>query len=176
MSELMARDIMTRTVIRVHDDWDLSELAATFTQHMITGAPVIDRERRLVGVVSTTDLARHKSGHAVRDAKPHEFYIQGGEPLSEGAQGFFVEEGGELKVRDIMTPMIFSVPLNATLSEMAETMVSGRVHRLIVTEGKEVVGIVTTLDMLETLREPRALHDDVETQGRPHQAADRRQR
>lgn len=166
MSELIARDIMTRNVIRVHDDWDLSELAATFTQHMITGAPVIDHERRLVGVVSTTDLARHKSGRAVRDATPHEFYIQGGETLSEGSHGFFVEEGGELTVRDIMTPMIFSVPLNATLSEMAETMVSGRVHRLIVTEGKEVVGIVTTLDMLKTLRQPAGARGDAEPSGR----------
>jgi CBS-domain-containing membrane protein len=175
MSELIARDIMTRNVIRVHDDWDLSELSATFTQHMITGAPVIDRERRLVGVVSTTDLARHKNGRAVRDATPHEFYVEGGESLSEGAHGYFVEEGGELKVRDIMTPTIFSVPLNASLSEMAVTLVNGRVHRLLVTEGKEVVGIVTTLDMLETLRQPVAsARDDVERKGRTLQDSDSR--
>ena len=52
-----------------------------------------------------------------------------------------------------MTPMVFSVSVNASLAEMADIMIGGRVHRLIVTEGNEVVGIVTTLDMLKTLRE-----------------------
>jgi CBS domain-containing protein len=34
-------------------------------------------------------------------------------------------------------------------------MIGGRVHRLIVTNGDEVMGIVTTLDMLKALREQR---------------------
>lgn len=154
MSERTARDIMTPDVIRVHDDWTLSELAATFTEHMITGAPVIDHARRLVGVVSTTDLARHRTIRAVRDMVPHDFYVRGWERLSDDAHGFFVEEDSEVKVRDIMTPMIFSISANASLAEMADTMIRGRVHRLIVTEGHEVVGIVTTLDMLKAFREP----------------------
>jgi CBS domain-containing protein len=41
---------------------------------------------------------------------------------------------------------------------MADTMVGGSVHRLIVTDGDRVVGIVTTLDLLRGLRDrwPRA--------------------
>ena len=153
MSELTAKDIMTQNVIRVHADWALSELAATFNEYMITGAPVIDHGRKLVGVVSTTDLARQRNSGAVRETVPHDFYVRGWEQLGDDGRGFSIAEDSELRVRDIMTPMIFSVPLEATLAEMADIMVGGRVHRLIVTDGDEVVGIVTTLDMLETLRE-----------------------
>lgn len=153
MNELTARDIMTKNVVCVHDDWMLSELAATFTEHMITGAPVIDGARRFVGVVSTTDLARQGAARSVRETVPHDYYVRGWEQLSEHAHGFFVEEDSELKVREIMTPMIFSVSANTSLAEMADTMIGGRVHRLIVTEGSEIVGIVTTLDMLKALRD-----------------------
>lgn len=159
MSGLTARDIMTRNVIRVYDDWTLSELAATFNEHMITGAPVIDEGQQLVGVVSTTDLARHGNNHTVRETVPHDFYIRAWEQVSDDARGFYVEEDSGLKVRDIMTPMIFSVSIDASLLEMADTMVGGRVHRLIVTDGKEVVGIVTTLDMIKAFRD--------ETRGTP---------
>ena len=153
MKTLTARDIMTREVIRVHDDWPLSELAATFAEHMITGAPVIDGARRLVGVVSTTDLARQRTNRAVREAVPHDYYVRGWQELNEDARGFYVEEESELKVRDIMTPMIFSVSIDASLEEMADTMIGGRIHRLIVTDKNEVAGIVTTLDMLKAFRE-----------------------
>jgi CBS domain-containing protein len=52
-----------------------------------------------------------------------------------------------------MTPVIFSVSENARFQEMADTMVGGRIHRLIVTDGDSVIGIVTTLDLLRGLRD-----------------------
>lgn len=153
MSEVKARDIMTPEVISVHDDWTLSELAAAFTDHMITGAPVIDDTGKLVGVVSTTDLARQGNVRSVRETVPHDYYLRGWDQLSEDTHGFQIEEDSELRVRDIMTPMIFSVSLDASLEEMADMMIRGRVHRLIITNGKEVAGIVTTLDTLKALRD-----------------------
>jgi CBS domain-containing protein len=65
---------------------------------------------------------------------------------------FQVEEDVGLSVREIMTPLIFKVPENASIAEMADTMIGGRIHRLIVTREDHVVGIVTTLDMLKAIR------------------------
>ena len=47
MAELTAKDVMTRNVITVRDDATLSELVATLTEHMITGAPVVDEKGHL---------------------------------------------------------------------------------------------------------------------------------
>jgi predicted transcriptional regulator len=61
-----------------------------------------------------------------------------------------VTRGGRL-VRDIMTPTFFTLPDSTPLSEVARTMVAGRIHRLLVTSKGRIVGIVTTLDLLEAL-------------------------
>jgi CBS domain-containing protein len=149
---------MTRNVITVRDDATLSELVGTLTEHMITGAPVVDERGKLVGVVSTTDVALHtkRTSHVRRD-RPPDFYLRG-DMVEDELRSFSIEEDAGELVRDIMTPVIFSVSENARFAEMADTMVGGRVHRLIVTDGDRVAGIVTTLDLLRGMRDrlPRA--------------------
>jgi CBS domain-containing protein len=56
-------------------------------------------------------------------------------------------------VKDIMTPMLFKVDENTTIQEVADAMIGGRVHRLLVTHGGKVIGIVTTMDMLKVIRD-----------------------
>ncbi len=146
---------MTRNIITVRDDATLSELVATLTEHMITGAPVVDENGKLVGVVSTTDVALHSATRTsnVRRDRPPDFYLRGWEPAEDEFRTFSIEEDTDQVVRDIMTPVIFSVSENAQFQEMADTMVGGRVHRLIVTDGDRVLGIVTTLDLLRGMRD-----------------------
>ena len=58
-----------------------------------------------------------------------------------------------LTVRVILTPAVYTVPEDTPTSRIAQTMISGRIHRLLVTRNEEVVGIVTSLDMLKLLCE-----------------------
>lgn len=154
MNDLTAKDVMTRDVLTVRDDASISELVSLLSNNMITGVPVINGSGELVGVVSTTDVAResvtHKTG--VRRDLPPDFYTGSVEGYVDDMRSFTVEEESDGRVGDIMTPVIFSVPPNASFAEMVDTMVGGRVHRVIVTEGPKVVGIVTTLDLLKALR------------------------
>jgi len=150
VAELTARDVMTRNMITVRDDATLSELVATLTEHMITGAPVVNENGKLVGVVSTTDIALRSTKRTsnIRRDRPPDFYL-----IEDEFRSFSIEEDAGQFVRDIMTPVIFSVSQNARFVEMADTMVGGRVHRLLVTDGDRMVGIVTTLDLLRGLRD-----------------------
>jgi CBS domain-containing protein len=52
----VASDIMSKNVICVLKDVDLRDLGKLFLAKGITGAPVIDRDGDLCGVVSQTDL------------------------------------------------------------------------------------------------------------------------
>jgi CBS domain-containing protein len=147
-------------MITVRDDATLSELVTILTEHMITGAPVVGENGKLVGVVSATDIALRsakRTSHLRRD-RPPDFYLRGWEMVEDESRSFSIEEDAGELVRDIMTPVIFSVSENAGFVEMADTMVGGRVHRLLVTNGDRVVGIVTTLDLLRGIRDqwPRA--------------------
>lgn len=154
MENLAARDVMTTNVITVPEDATLSELVSVLSDHMITGAPVVDASGKLVGVVSATDVARNstKRSSSVRREVPPDFYVRGPEHLGDEVHSYMVEEESDQLVRDVMTPVIFSVSESASFDEMVDTMIGGRVHRLIVTEGEKVVGIVTTLDLLRGVR------------------------
>jgi CBS domain-containing protein len=60
-----------------------------------------------------------------------------------------------MRVRDIMTPAIYSVDAETAIPEVAETLINSHIHRLLVTSGERVVGIITSSDLLGLLvREP----------------------
>ncbi|MGA7990556.1 MAG: CBS domain-containing protein [Thermoanaerobaculia bacterium] len=142
-----ARDIMTHPVLAVRDDWTVRELASFFVEKSISGAPVLDRRRRLTGVVSLSDIV----DQVTREREPSERPRRWRGPYNpEDLRGLSIEDGDRL-VRDIMTPTFFTVPDDTPLSEIARTMVAGRIHRLLVTRKGHIIGIVTTLDLLEQL-------------------------
>lgn len=154
--ELTARDLMTPYVVRVREDLTVQELAAQFIQDELTAAPVEDGEGNLVGFVSTTDIA-----HAAADG----IAIGGeeGSPIQRlhGWEGKYsldelrelhIEGQGPL-VRDIMTPLVLAVDIDARVPEIARKMIHAHLHRLLVREGDEIVGIVSTTDLLGLLVE-----------------------
>ena len=181
MRPITAADLMNPKVLAVREDMTLRELAAYLIHHQITGAPVEDGGGRLVGVVSTVDIAEAMlTGPADADADAGlgsgpganvEAGVAGSEedgevPERQGRQGGPEEpaEPGEtdeadepylpeddVLVRDIMTPAIESVPEDATVSEVASRMLDSHVHRLLVTRDGRPVGIITTSDLLGLL-------------------------
>ncbi len=159
MNTLTAKDIMNTEILLAQADWSLDRLAEFFIDNYISGAPVISRDEELIGVVSLTDIVRYASFHSQETQRDdvHEYYLRGLE--NRYAQEDIAALGLSLKpeplgtVRDIMTPLIFDVPEDAPLKSIADTMVRGHIHRLFVTRGKQVVGIITALDMLRTIRD-----------------------
>ena len=151
---LKARDVMNRVVATVQEDWTVHELASFLTEHSITGAPVVNDAGRFVGVVSSTDITESaaEAGSMVENLQNPERDLAGVEQeLSEDDLHQMHIEDGSLLVRDIMTPTVYTIPGSTPVAKIAQTMISGRVHRLLVTENKRVVGIITTLDMLNLL-------------------------
>jgi CBS domain-containing protein len=152
--KLTAGDVMNPSVITVRDDLTVQEVAALLTEKEITGAPVTDPRGKLVGVVSVTDIAESaaegadfSSGGSGSNFRRHD--LEGRASRGE-LRDLHVENAG-LPVRDIMTPTVFTVPENTPVSRLAKTMISGRIHRLLVTRRGRIVGIVTALDLLKLL-------------------------
>jgi CBS domain-containing protein len=149
--EPRARDVMTTEVVKVPADLTVAELADVFMENEISGAPVVDEDGALVGVVSVFDLARQSSGEAgvVTEQGNPEFYVRGWEEqyTVEEFRKLRVQEG-HLTVRDVMTPAAFTVEEDDPISDVARTLVDGHIHRVLVTRGHEVVGIISSLDLL----------------------------
>lgn len=59
MSELRCEDIMTRAVFTVEYGADLQDAWALMRRHRVKALPVVDRHRRIIGIVSLADFMRH---------------------------------------------------------------------------------------------------------------------
>jgi len=154
----LLKDIMTTNVLSVKAHWPIEALSQFFFDNLVSGAPVIDNNEKLLGVVSITDLAHinvlQRENTAV--ATTHDYYLDPkvNQQLSqEDITQFKIETESLLTVKDIMTPMIFDVDESTSISKTADIMLKGHIHRLFVTRNKAVVGIVTTMDMLKLIRE-----------------------
>ena len=155
MQNFSAKDVMNPKVLSVRDEMTLHELATFLTENEISGAPVLDRNGRLVGVVSQTDIALSEAERAAVEHDDSGW----GTNLSrvkrlnrEDLSGLHLEESG-LLVRDIMTAAAYTIPEALPVSQVAKTMIAGRLHRLLVTRDHHVVGIVTPFDLLNLLVE-----------------------
>ena len=155
-----AQDLMSSQVLAVRASWTVPQLAAFFTEHTISGAPVVSDDGVLIGVVSLRDVAQHHSAApAPTDAaedEPPSFYQQGGRALHVPPAMLGDLEASDVTVRDIMMPTLFCVDADTPANAIADKMLRGRLHRLLVVRPgsrRDVVGIITTLDLLPIIRD-----------------------
>ena len=70
--------------------------------------------------------------------------------------GFHVERPGLTRVRDMMTPAVFSIAPDAPARRVVEDMVALKIHRLFVVDTDGVLlGVISALDVLKHLRPER---------------------
>lgn len=151
---LIAADIMSRDLHTVQAHWSLQTLIEFLIKHKITGAPVLSDKRELVGVVSLSDLLNF-------DAKPE--HRLGENPMAQyyysSLDGASIDELGIKEsnphlshlVSEIMTPAIISAPSSTPVSELAVILCEKGIHRIFITDGKQLCGVVSTLDILKHL-------------------------
>jgi len=178
---LTVKDIMRTDVVTVTTDTTARYLARLLADEEISGVPVLDSSGSLAGVVSSTDLVRlaaEDPGVQLRPASigvdsirdpdeeeadgdaesdPYGFFLPEDSPYS-GQR--FLEQWSDsdfdtVTVSDIMTPISFSVSPDTPLTELCQFLVRGRIHRAVVREKDELVGIVTSADVLRAVADGR---------------------
>ena len=65
------RDIMSEEVLYCYDDQDLDEVAQNMSEMKIRRLPVVNREKRLVGIISLGDLARNEDAGKTGETVSH---------------------------------------------------------------------------------------------------------
>jgi predicted transcriptional regulator len=157
MRDLTAKDVMIQEVLEVRAEWSLQRLVEFLVENSISGAPVTTENGKLVGVVSLTDIIRHDTllEKGSQSYGTHEYYLHTLESQFAPQEIDSLHFGNEplMTVRDIMTPTIFRVNENATVQQVADTMIRGRIHRVFVTQEEKVVGIISAADMLRVIRD-----------------------
>lgn len=154
MPKKVARDVMTTEVLTVRADWYLDRLAEFLIEHGISGAPVLDETDDVVGVISLSDLVRHRADASTEVPEEPGLFFQ--EPLDTRLSKADIETLGikqleNVTAEQLMTRAVFSVDEDTPVSEIAGAMLQGRVHRVLVTKDSKISGIISSLDLLRLL-------------------------
>ncbi|MFG2867425.1 CBS domain-containing protein [Streptomyces sp. NPDC048338] len=147
-------EVMTHEVVSAAPDTPFKEIARLLSAHDVSAVPVVDGERRVIGIVSEADLLRTTAelpDLEGRWAGVRLLSRENGLPDAETAA-------------DLMTgPAVVARP-SWNLVETARTMNSKGVKRLPVTdETGRLVGIVSRTDLLRPfLRSDTAIREEIE--------------
>lgn len=144
-----AEELMASNPISLREDATLPEALALMTDRGFSAAPVIDEAGRPIGVLSRTDVLIHER-EQVRHALPAEdAYAEGRQSRHEG---FSIEIADSTRVRDIMTPTIFTVNVNTSAADVVKRMCELKVHQLfVVDDDNSLVGVISALDIVRSL-------------------------
>jgi CBS domain-containing protein len=148
--ELKAKDVMVSEPVCADPSMTIRQLARIFEENEISGAPVVDKEGRVIGVVSKTDLIRRCSEGTV-DVPPAYLF----EAICE-QRGYDEEVIPEplICVEDFMTQDPVTVTGNTPAGYVARLMFEKRIHRVVVVDHEKFpVGIITSLDLLGVFRQ-----------------------
>ena len=119
---------MTRDILTVEASEPVVDFSRRILRRMVTGTPVVDKEGRLVGVISASDV------------------------VGAVARPELLENIENLTVKDLMTIYPVTVYPTSSVLEVLHILRSFRLHRVIVVdENNSPVGIITSFDLCKLL-------------------------
>ena len=143
------KDIMTTRVIWVRKDTTFREMAAALHEYRISAFPVVDEDRKVIGVVSEADMLTKAA-------------------VDEGIIAGLLHHRDQAKARgitagDLMTTAVVAVRPEDTVEHAAKLMYHRGVKRLPVTdESGRLVGIISRADVLSVFdRTDGAIHHEI---------------
>jgi predicted transcriptional regulator len=151
---LTAESIMSRTLLSAYEGWTIHRLAEFFIKHNISGAPVIASDHELVGVVTVSDIFKFSNmDERNRREALRNYYREACEiELDENSlREWSTHAEKNCTVHQIMKQEIITVEREFTLEKVAAVMVNNDVHRVVVTNNKIALGVITSMDLLRTL-------------------------
>ncbi len=146
---MKAKDVMKTPVVSVKKDATLFEVARLLDEKKISGAPVVDDDGQLVGIISELDLIRRSQELTVSSYRDPLTWISpytSIEDLASFRQGL-CEIGGNL-VQEVMTRRVVTVDEDDSLEQAAKIMAKRRINRIPVLRDGRVVGIITRGDLV----------------------------
>jgi len=122
-SSLLVNDIMSKSLISVNPTTTVFQIAKMMEQGGI-GAVLVKENEHLVGIITDRDFATKIAANSLPFDTP---------------------------VEKIMSSPLVTINYDETISAAAERMTSKKIRKLAVTENGNVVGIITSTDLVNQL-------------------------
>jgi CBS domain-containing protein len=122
----LVKDYMARTLVTFKPETDVLDAVHTLVKHRIAGAPVVDDEGNLLGMLSEFDCMKVA--------------------LNAGYHGNW---GGP--VRDFMSDGVKTVDADMSIVDLAQVFITTKFRRFPVKQGNRLVGQISRRDVLRAL-------------------------
>jgi len=147
-------DAMKKDVIKFNELDKIVDVAQSFRDNKISGAPVVDENNKVVGVISEGDVMRLLEVHSSKinlilpaPLDLIELPLRMKYELDEIAED--MQRAGSTVIDQIMTKKVVKIGPDASISDAAELMDSRKVKRLpVVNDDGKLIGIVTRGDII----------------------------
>lgn len=133
-SNVPVSEIMSKNLVRLHLNDDLTKAESLFKHHKIRHIPVV-KGNKILGILSHTDLLRISFADAIDEEE---------EVVDTTVYNMF-------SVEQVMVKKVTTIALETTIKQAAEILTHNDFHALPVCEGDLLVGIVTTTDLIQYL-------------------------
>ena len=143
---MKVRDVMTTSVSTVTPATEVRSAARQMAEIGVSALPVVDEQRRVVGIVSEGDLIHRKE---LGTARHRSWWLEMFGTQEMLARDYI--ESHAKSVRDVMTPSVISVTEDALLSDVAAILEKHNIKRVPVLRNGVLVGIVSRADLVKAL-------------------------
>ncbi|HID61404.1 MAG TPA: CBS domain-containing protein, partial [Anaerolineae bacterium] len=133
---MLVRDRMSRHPITITADVHIDEALKVMRDNKVRRLPVVDRDGRLVGIVSEMDLLYASPSPATSLSVYEIHYLM-----------------ARITVQDVMTREVISIQEDTPLEEAARIMVDNKIGGLPVVRDGKLVGIITETDLFKIFLE-----------------------
>ncbi len=137
-----ASDLMTRKVHAVNKETPLRDVAEIMAENEISGVPVVDTNRHVVGIISEKDFCAHMGDRRAKSL----MQVIADCVKDRGCLAMTIQDQ---KAEDIMTAPVMTVREDTVLMEITAVLHNNNINRIPVVDPKGcLVGIVSRADIV----------------------------
>lgn len=127
-NSIRVADYMATNLITFRPGQNMHEVIQTLLKHGISGAPVVNENYELIGIVSEGDCLKQ-----ISESQYHNM------PLSEGT------------IENYMAKEVVTIDSNMSIFDAASKFLSGRIRRFPVLENGKLVGQISRKDIMKAV-------------------------
>jgi CBS-domain-containing membrane protein len=141
-----ASDVMVRDVVTVGPEDEVSKAVQLLVDHDISALPVVDSEKRVIGILSEADLLHREK---IGTEKHRPWWLEAVMPASVLALDYAKSHGR--KVCELMSENVVAAAENTSISELANILEKHRIKRVPILKDGKLVGIVSRANLIQAL-------------------------
>ncbi|MEM7819718.1 MAG: CBS domain-containing protein [Candidatus Aenigmatarchaeota archaeon] len=146
------KDVMTKKPIAMRPNDTLHDLIKILVKHKISGCPVINKNKEIVGIVTQTDIIRMIDVFSDIQKGDDIFLILSS--LLKSKNEILSKEIKKIKtkkLKEFMKKDVITIDVNDDFYKAARLINKYNIDRLPVTKNKKLVGILTKKDIMKEL-------------------------